>query len=276
MDIWEKERADCTDPKVVEPGYWSLGGKGTLHSYNDGNCCWEAAFDLPVGAYELVHAHHFPDVPAQECFFNIHRELDVATIDALKGGRANIAVDVGCGAGTSTFSLRETLNARGLQSCKLTGVDLSTYFIAVARYRLNEGDRKGTQGDLSFIHGNGLVLPNASGEVDVFMASAITHELPEEASEQLIREAARVLRKGGVFGYFDLNRVQLIRDNPVSNLVDRIAISNEPFMHEFLAFDLEKCLTDNGFEIQQIRATNQTKWAQWEECPCRILIATKL
>jgi ubiquinone/menaquinone biosynthesis C-methylase UbiE len=276
LDVWERERAECTDPNVTEPGYWEIGGKGTLHSYNEGNCCWEAAFDAALGAYELVHAHHFPEVPAQECFFKLHRTLDEATIDALEGGPARVAVDVGCGTGTSTFSLRETLNSRGLESCQLTGIDLSTYFLAVARYRQKAGDKKDTPGALGFIHGNALQVPMADGEVDIFMASALTHELPLKASEHVIAEAARTLRMGGVFGYFDLNSTQLLRDNPVSNIVDRVAISNEPFLHEFLAFDLEGTLQSKGFEMKEVRATNVAKWENWQDCPCRIVIAKKV
>merc|ERR1711920_326739 len=118
-------------------------------------------------------------------------------------------------------------------------------------------------------------LSNKAGEVDILMASAITHELPRKASEDLICEAARVLRGGGVFGYFDLNPVQLLRDNPVSNLTDRVAIANEPFLDEFLAFDLEESLVRNGFEVLEIRATNKAKWSEWQDCPCRIVIARK-
>eukprot|EP00927_Polykrikos_kofoidii_P048990 TRINITY_DN43142_c0_g1_i1.p1 TRINITY_DN43142_c0_g1~~TRINITY_DN43142_c0_g1_i1.p1 ORF type:complete len:423 (-),score=64.37 TRINITY_DN43142_c0_g1_i1:297-1493(-) len=276
FDIWEKERAACADPSLVYPSYWEQGGKGVLHSYDAGNSCWEAAFDLPVGAYELVHAHHFPDVKPQECFFALHRTLDEATIDALEGGQARVAVDVGCGAGTSTYSLRETLNSRGLEACELTGVDICDYFITVANYRMTEGDKKGIDGRLKFTHGNGLRLSNKNGEVDIFMASALTHELPKQESGNLITEAARVLRQGGVLGYFDLNPVQLLRDNPVSNLVDRVAISNEPFLAEFLDFDLEEALKANGFQLVQIRATNEAKWPNWEDCPCRIVIARKL
>lgn len=274
LDVWEKEREACTDNALVYPAYWEQGGKGTLHSYDAGNCCWEAAFDLPCGAYELVHAHHFPDCPAQECFFRLHRELDNATIDALDGP-ANVVIDVGCGAGTSTFSLRDTLNSRGMTSARLTGIDLCTYFVAVARYRLEAGDKKGTEGSMEFIHGNALQVKNADGAVDIFMASALTHELPQVASQQLIAEAARVLRPGGVFGYFDLNPVQLLRDNPVSNIVDRVAISNEPFMDEFLAFDLEASLKANGLELVQVRSTNSGKWPDWQDCPCRIVVAKK-
>merc|ERR1712039_805121 len=94
--------------------------------------------------------------------------------------------------------------------------------------------------------------------------------------EDLICEAARVLRDGGVFGYFDLNPVQLLRDNPVSNLTDRVAIAHEPFLDEFLAFDLEGSLVRNGFEVLEIRATNKAKWSDWQDCPCRIVIARKL
>merc|ERR1712217_316073 len=129
------------------------------------------------------------------------------------------------------------------------GIDLSTYFLAVARYRQREGDKKDTPGALNFIHGNALEVDNREGEVDIFMASAITHELPKQASEKLIAEASRVLRVGGVFGYFDLNPRQLLRDNPVSNIVDRVAISNEPFLDEFLQFDLEGTLKSHGFEL---------------------------
>lgn len=275
LETWEREREACTDPTLVYPSYWELGGKGTLHSYDAGNCCWEAAFDLPVGAYELVHAHHFPDVPAQECFSKLHQALDNATIDALQGSAATVAIDVGCGAGTSTFSLRETLNARGLEKCDLAGLDLSTYFIAVAQYRLKAGDKHDIPGSLSFVHGNALHVGYKDGAVDIFMASAITHELPKHASEELVAEAARVLRPGGVLGYFDLNPVQILRDNPVSNIVDRVAISNEPFLDDFLEFDLEKCLMKNGLEIVNIRATNEAKWPDWRECPCRIVIARK-
>lgn len=276
LDTWEKERAACADSSLVYPAYWEHCGKGVIHSYDAGNCCWEAAFDLPVGAYELVHSHHFPDVPAQECFFALHRALDNASIDALEGGKASVAVDVGCGAGTSTYSLRETLNSRGLESCGLTGVDLCDYFITVANYRKTQGDKKDIAGNLSFVHGNGLRLSNKDGEVDILMASALTHELPKQASGDLIAEASRVLRKGGVFGYFDLNPVQLLRDNPVSNLVDRVAISNEPFMAEFLDFDLEEALKSNGLQLVQIRSTNVDKWPNWEDCPCRIVVAKKL
>jgi len=204
----------------------------------------------------------------------LHRELDNATIDALKGP-ARVAVDVGCGAGTSTFSLRETLNSRGMQSCDLTGVELSTHFLAVAKHRLQRGDKSGIEGNLDFFHGNALKVNKNDGEVDIFMASALTHELPRQASEHLIAEAARVLRDGGVFGYFDLNPVQLLRDNPVSNIVDRVAIANEPFMHEFLAFDLEGSLSKNGFDVLSIRPTNAERWPDWRDCPCRIVIACK-
>ena len=100
-------------------------------------------------------------------------------------------------------------------------------------------------------------------------------DIPKIASEKLIAEAARVLRPGGVFGYFDLNPVQMLRDNSVSNIVDRVAISNEPFMDEFLAFDLEATLKANGLELVQVRSSNTEKWPKWQDCSVRIVIAKR-
>lgn len=276
LDVWEKERAEITNENLVYPAYWEVGGKGTLHSYDQGNCCWEAAFDAALGAYELVHAHHFPEVPAEECFFKLHRELDNATIEALEGRTPKLAVDVGCGTGTSTFSLRDTLNSKGFEACEIKALDLSTYFVTVANHRLKDGDKKGTPGALSFLHGNALATGFDDGSVDIFMASAITHELPLQSSEHLFLEAARVLREGGVFGYFDLNPVQLLRDNAVENLVDRTACSNEPFLDEFLGLDVEATAKKSGLEVVVIQATNKAKWAEWQDCPCRVVIMRKL
>lgn len=135
--------------------------------------------------------------------------------------------------------------------------------------------KKDTPGGLTFKHGNALQTGFNAGEVDIFMASAVTHEMPEQASEHLIAEAARVLRPGGVLGYFDLNPVQLLRDNPVSNLVDRIAIANEPFFDEFLAFNFESACRKNGLEIVEMRSTNVDKWPEWEDCSCRMIVARK-
>lgn len=275
MTVWEQERREVTNEKLVYPAYWEMGGAGTLHSYDAGNCCWEQAFDCTLGAYELVHAHHFPEVPAQECFFKLHRELDTVTLSALQGQPPKLALDVGCGTGTSTFSLRETLNTQGHEACHITALDLSTYYVAVANHRLKGGDKKDTPGGLTFKHGNALQTGFNAGEVDIFMASAVTHEMPEQASEHLIAEAARVLRPGGVLGYFDLNPVQLLRDNPVSNLVDRIAIANEPFFDEFLAFNFESACRKNGLEIVEMRSTNVDKWPEWEDCSCRMIVARK-
>jgi len=279
IDVWERERKECVDPNVAFPDYWEAGGKGTLHSYDLGNCCWDAAFDAAMGAYELVHAHHFPSLHPKDGFVALHRELDNAAIDALCGSFARVAVDVGCGTGTSTFSFRETLTARGFASCDLTGIDLSSHFIAVARHRHAQGDKQALGGNLKFRHGNALQLASlgfADGQVDVFMASALTHELPQHASGLLVSEAARVLRPGGVFGYFDLNPVQILRDNPVENLVERCAMANEPFFDQFLGFDMEKALKNNGLDVINIRSTNVEKWPNWMDCPCRIIIARKL
>ena len=48
-----------------------------------------------------------------------------------------------------------------------------------------------------------------------------------------------MLKPGGVLAYLDLNPTQALRDNTVGALAERIALQNEPYYHEYLAFDME-------------------------------------
>lgn len=52
-ETWEQEREALKDQGLVVPDYYVFGGQGPLHSYNQGNCNWEAAFDCKP-AFELV------------------------------------------------------------------------------------------------------------------------------------------------------------------------------------------------------------------------------
>ena len=53
IEVWEAEREALLDQGLVVPDYYVYGGQGPLHSYDQGNCNWEAAFDCKP-AFELV------------------------------------------------------------------------------------------------------------------------------------------------------------------------------------------------------------------------------
>eukprot|EP01062_Namystynia_karyoxenos_P072129 TRINITY_DN6802_c0_g2_i1.p1 TRINITY_DN6802_c0_g2~~TRINITY_DN6802_c0_g2_i1.p1 ORF type:complete len:437 (+),score=142.38 TRINITY_DN6802_c0_g2_i1:75-1313(+) len=281
MDVWERERAACMDSDLAIPDYYVYGGQGPLHSYAEGNCNWEAAFDCKP-AFELVHMHHFPQLSPADCMAELHRRLDDAAIGALQvGGHPRSVIDVGCGVGTSTFSLRKSLDRHGFQDAKLVACDLSTHFIAVARYRQVEGDysAEGWSSDhLDFRHGDGLQLGRlgcSPGSADLVMHAKLMHEAPSHVNRMFLKEAVRALRPGGVLAHVDINPVQILKNNPVSNIAQRVAIANEPFFDQFLGFDLIGEMEAAGLEIVTQAASNPVKWPDLEDSPVRIVVARK-
>jgi len=274
---WDEERLALEDPDLQVPEYYEKHGHGTLHSYNKGNCNWEAAFD-GQSAYLLVHLHHYAEKTPQGCFDEIHKVLDEAGLKHLGDAESKekvTCVDIGCGVGTSTFSTKKALDDAGIKN-EITGVDLSSHFIAVARFLQKE---MGMTEGLNFRHGDGLNLKHlgfANESVDVVTVSEVTHEMPELVSKRLMKEVARVLRPGGVMMYMDLNPTQIIKANPVSNLVQRIAMSNEPYFDQYLELDVEAAMTSVGLEIVERTWPNSSKYSNPdEECSLRILVAKK-
>lgn len=279
-ELWESERSKVRRVGLHMPEYYlACGYDGPLHSYDRGNGEWAAAFDAP-SAYLLVHLHHYPELSPQAAFDALHEELDTLALKHLLTGahRPLRCVDVGCGVGTSTFSTVRSVERSG-RCGKVTGVDLSDYFVAVARHiqQMSAGLRSGDVA-LEFLHGNGLDLTSsgfADGSIDLLVASEVTHEMPKKTSEALIAEAARALAAGGVFGYLDLNPAQILKENAVGNLVDRIATSNEPYFDQYLELDVPAAMRAAGLEVLEETWPNHAKYPTLESCSLRIIIARK-
>ena len=275
LDVWEAERAAITDSRVVTPSYYEAHGQGTLHSYDQGNACWPAAFDAP-SAYMLVHLHHYPNLTPQESFDQIHDDMHAPGLARLPAASGPVTcLDIGCGVGTSTFALQTCLRKYGREKATILGVDLSTHFVAVAAHRNKSAPASPA---VTFAHGDGSSLGAigvADASFDYVTVSEVTHELPQGATRKLLAEIARVLKPGGVLAYLDLNPTQALRDNTVQALTERIALQNEPYYHEYLAFDMEAGMRAAGLTNLQPTWVNTAKNKTAIDCSLRILIATK-
>lgn len=275
-DVWESERK-ALRRNIAVPAYYKACYEGPIHSYNRGNGEWMAAFDAP-SAYLLVHLHHYPAVSSQEAFDALHEEFDNLALRHLSAapGRPLRCVDMGCGVGTSTFSTVRSLQKAGRKG-KVTGVDLSDYFVAVAQYLQRHKPKEGDV-ELEFLHGDAIDLRTCGfedGSLDLVVVSEVTHEMPRPMSEALFREAARVLAPGGVLGYLDLNPSQILKENPVGSLVDRIATSNEPYFDEYLLLDAAAAMRSAGLEVLEETWPHKAKYATLESCSLRMMVAKK-
>ena len=105
------------------------------------------------------------------------------------------AVDIGAGLGGTARYLAD------IHGLNVTGVDLTPEYVATAR-ELNR--RTGLDERITMLVGSALELPLADGCADLATMFHVGMNIADKA--RLMREAARILRPGGIFALFDVMR----------------------------------------------------------------------
>ena len=226
---WEPDLKRVTNPQLIYPDYYLR----SFHAYDNGNLSWLAAFEVEVAAY-AVHATIWPNAGAQG-----DTRLRQTYRDILKAQIVEAPediLDLGCSVGMSTFALQDTY-----PQARVTGVDLSPYFLAVADYSSQQH-----QASINWLHAaaESTRLPSASFDlVSIFL---VCHELPQSATRQIFREARRLLRPNGYLGIMDMNpKSQAFATMPPYILT--LLKSTEPYLDEYFTLDIEQAIVEAGF-----------------------------
>lgn len=109
---------------------------------------------------------------------------DLAALERLVSVSGRDVVDVGCGGG----ALVRALAARG---ARVTGIEISESQLAAA---VREDDGSGAR----YAVGTAERLPLATDSADLVVFMRTLHHVPPDRMPDALREAARVLRPGGV------------------------------------------------------------------------------
>ncbi len=231
---WETELSQVENTQLTYPDYY----RRTFHAYDQGNLCWEAALEVESAAY-AVHAKIWPHAGAQG-----DAKLRQSYHDVLKDKitpQPQDILDLGCSVGMSTFALQEVY-----PQAKITGLDLSAYFLAVAHYRSQQRDAQ-----ISWVHGaaESTGLPTAS--FDLVSTFLMCHELPQLATKQIFQEARRLLRPGGYLAIMDMNPKSEIYAKMQPYILTLLK-STEPYLDEYFALDIEQALVEAGFTAPTI------------------------
>ena len=240
--------ARLTDASVTYPDYYLK----PFHAYSEGNLNWLAAFEAESATYSMALRVWPAEVKAGQLTWRAAQaRLRDSFTDALRAyatehGAAMLApgarlLDVGCSVGIST----RALCAAFPQAARVTGLDLSPYMLSVASLRDAAEPQVGPAHD--WVHGLGEATRLADGSVDLYAASFLFHELPQDATAAVLREAFRVLRPGGVFALTD--------NNPRSEVIQRLPPalftlmkSTEPHSDEYYVMDTESAMRAAGFD----------------------------
>ncbi|OKH22322.1 SAM-dependent methyltransferase [Hydrococcus rivularis NIES-593] len=227
---WESELATVENSQLIYPDYYLR----SFHAYEKGNLNWDAALELESAAY-AVHATIW-----QGAGINGDPKLRQSYHDVL-GAQLSIEpqdiLDMGCSVGLSTFALQKVY-----PQAKITGLDLSPYYLAVAQYRARERNAR-----IDWIHAaaESTGLPDAS--FDLVSAFLMFHELPQQAAREILREARRLLRPGGYFTLMDMNpHSEAYKKMPPYVLT--LLKSTEPFLGQYFALDIKQALLEAGFK----------------------------
>lgn len=148
--------------------------------------------------------------------------------------QATRVVDVGCGFGKSTQVLPDRY-----PGAEVVGVDLSAPNLRLAHAQAEARGQK-IRWRQAPSYDTGL----ESGSADLVTGTMVLHEMPQEAIEATLREAARLLKPGGAIRFLEFWPTgDLFRDATVYEHAER---NNEPYFRDLFATDAPATLAEAG------------------------------
>ena len=124
------------------------------------------------------------------------------------GGGHELAVDIACGSGQSTFYLLESF-----QRC--IGVDISEAQISEAQKKC---EQQGYGKNIHFMVGNGIETPVEAASADVITIAQAWHWMCNNL-EELYSECKRILKPNGCLVVYGYGNVQVVNNDSSKSLV---------------------------------------------------------
>ncbi|KAJ4729675.1 CMV 1a interacting protein 1 [Melia azedarach] len=232
-----KELESIQNPSVVYPNYYL----NPFHAYDEGNLSWLAAAEAEAANLSMTKRA----IPYASSVDEANLVMRGNWLQAIEqhhqqcGGEIRHILDIGCSVGVSTKHLADKF-----PSAKVTGLDLSPYFLAVAQ--LKEKRRAPRKNPISWMHAKGEDTGLPSKSFDIVSICFVFHECPERAIIDILKEAFWLLRPGGTIAMEDIApKSKKLQELPP--VLFTLMKSTEPFLDEYCLTDLEGRMTEVGF-----------------------------
>lgn len=226
---WENHWQQVYNSQLKYPDYYCC----SFHAYDRGNLSWDAAFEVEVAA-RAVHAGIWSgagaagDAKLRQSYHEIVKSQISTSPPAI--------LDVGCSVGMSTFALQALY-----PQAKITGLDLSPYFLAVAHLRSQQRHT-----EIKWVHAAAEATGLPAATYDLVSIFLVCHELPQSATQQILHEMRRLLRPGGYLAIMDMNpQSEIYAQMPPYILT--LLKSTEPYLDEYFTLDIAQAIVTAGF-----------------------------
>ncbi|OKH39139.1 SAM-dependent methyltransferase [[Phormidium ambiguum] IAM M-71] len=232
---WESYLQKVQNKNLIYPEYYVR----SFHAYEEGNLGWTPALEVESAAH-TVHSTIWSKPPSIDGDAKLRQSYHNIVKEQITNPPQDI-LDMGCSVGMSTFALQKIY-----PQAKVTGLDLSPYFLAVAEYRSQQNHTQ-----INWVHAaaESTGLPNASFDlVSIFL---MCHELPQSATKAIFREAKRLLRPNGHIAIMDMNP-QSSAYVKMPPYVFTLLKSTEPYLDEYFTLDISQALVEAGFSAPTI------------------------
>lgn len=220
-----------------------------FHAYDEGNLCWQAAFEAEPATYSMAlrvwPQENLSWQAAQEKLrASFHQILDQ---DGPK--TVQTILDIGCSVGISTRSLHQFYTQRQGAPVSTQGLDLSPYMLSVAQFR--DQDRQ----IQNWIHAPAEKTGLADGSLDLVTLQFVIHELPHAATRNIFTEIHRILKPGGCLAIVDNNPQSPVIQN-LPPVLFTLMKSTEPWSDEYYTLNVEALLRTIGFTNVETTASD--------------------
>ena len=255
FNIIENDYNNIENKNLIIPNYYLK----PFHAYDDGNLCWEAAFEVECAALTVHAPIYTPDrkilrADGDETLRNkFHNNMLKLLFKENNFKEPKTIVDIGCSTGLSSRRLHQSF-----PNAEIIGVDLSAQMLAVGKFQLETRDELSTANKaIQFIHSAGENTGLGNNEIDMVSMCLVAHELPQIATGDIFREAFRILREGGAITIMDIDPQSQFFQKFASNPFAFTAFkSTEPYIQDYINLDIVTLLQESGFKNIQVRSNS--------------------